>query len=175
MNKFAVQGIGYNLVLTTLGDAGTGGAGDLVPSGPSPAGRGSPGPDPEPWVGFQGALIAILLPGAFIDLGPLIALKNLMDQRARRRVPCGVRVRAPAATGTSGESRLGDSLSPAPDTTPLMLRGAPLAQPRPSEAKTRVCGLTTGGPSLRCGIREQHDEATTPAALFHTAPWRGPT
>lgn len=34
---------------------------------------------------FQGALIAILPPGAFIGLGLMIALKNLIDQRAKRR------------------------------------------------------------------------------------------
>lgn len=34
---------------------------------------------------FQGALIAILPPGAFIGLGLLIALKNLIDQALRRR------------------------------------------------------------------------------------------
>lgn len=35
---------------------------------------------------FQGALIAILPPGAFIGLGLLIALKNLVDKRLKRRV-----------------------------------------------------------------------------------------
>jgi Na+-translocating ferredoxin:NAD+ oxidoreductase subunit E len=34
---------------------------------------------------FQGMLLAILPPGAFIGLGFLIALKNLIDQRAARR------------------------------------------------------------------------------------------
>ncbi|MGQ9660519.1 MAG: electron transport complex subunit E [Thermochromatium sp.] len=34
---------------------------------------------------FQGALIAILPPGAFIGLGLMIALKNLIDQYAKRR------------------------------------------------------------------------------------------
>lgn len=36
---------------------------------------------------YQGALIAILPPGAFIGLGLLIALKNLVDRRVRRRAP----------------------------------------------------------------------------------------
>ena len=35
---------------------------------------------------FHGALVAILPPGAFIGLGLLIALKNLIDQRARHAV-----------------------------------------------------------------------------------------
>ena len=39
----------------------------------------SMGPD------FQGALIAILPPGAFIGLGLLIALKNLIDKRLQQR------------------------------------------------------------------------------------------
>ena len=36
---------------------------------------------------FQGALIAILPPGAFIGLGLLIAAKNLLDKRLARRAP----------------------------------------------------------------------------------------
>jgi Na+-translocating ferredoxin:NAD+ oxidoreductase subunit E len=43
---------------------------------------------------FQGALIAILPPGAFIGLGLMIALKNLIDQRAKKRQ---VAVQAPSA------------------------------------------------------------------------------
>jgi len=35
--------------------------------------------------GFHGALAAILPPGAFIGLGFLIALKNVIDKRAARR------------------------------------------------------------------------------------------
>ncbi|QIK37825.1 electron transport complex subunit E [Caldichromatium japonicum] len=35
--------------------------------------------------GFQGALIAILPPGAFIGLGLMIALKNLIDEQIKRR------------------------------------------------------------------------------------------
>jgi Na+-translocating ferredoxin:NAD+ oxidoreductase subunit E len=41
--------------------------------------------------GFQGALIAILPPGAFIGLGLMIALKNLIDQRAKRRAAAQAR------------------------------------------------------------------------------------
>jgi Na+-translocating ferredoxin:NAD+ oxidoreductase subunit E len=40
--------------------------------------------------GFQGALIAILPPGAFIGLGLLIALKNVIDKRAKRRAAARV-------------------------------------------------------------------------------------
>ena len=39
---------------------------------------------------FQGALIAILPPGAFIGLGLMIALKNLIDQYAKRRAAARV-------------------------------------------------------------------------------------
>lgn len=35
---------------------------------------------------YQGALIAILPPGAFIGLGLLIAVKNIIDQRAAKKV-----------------------------------------------------------------------------------------
>jgi electron transport complex protein RnfE len=35
--------------------------------------------------GFHGALVAILPPGAFIGLGLLIALKNVIDKRLARR------------------------------------------------------------------------------------------
>jgi electron transport complex protein RnfE len=34
---------------------------------------------------FQGALLAILPPGAFIGLGMLIALKNLVDKRVEQQ------------------------------------------------------------------------------------------
>jgi electron transport complex protein RnfE len=36
---------------------------------------------------YRGFLLAILPPGAFIGLGLLIALKNLIDQRAAARQP----------------------------------------------------------------------------------------
>jgi electron transport complex protein RnfE len=39
--------------------------------------------------GFHGALAAILPPGAFIGLGLLIALKNVIDKRAARRAEAG--------------------------------------------------------------------------------------
>jgi electron transport complex protein RnfE len=35
---------------------------------------------------FHGALVAILPPGAFLGLGFLIALKNVIDKRMTRRV-----------------------------------------------------------------------------------------
>ncbi len=36
------------------------------------------------WEGFQGVLVAILPPGAFLGLGGLIALKNFLDRRLAR-------------------------------------------------------------------------------------------
>jgi electron transport complex protein RnfE len=89
------MGIGFTLVLTALG-----GIRELIGQGTlfhqahlmlGEAARGlsmSLGPD------FPGALLAILPPGAFIGLGLLIALKNLIDKRARqsraaRALPAG--------------------------------------------------------------------------------------
>ena len=96
------MGIGFTLVLTTLG-----GIRELMGQGTlfhqahllfgEPA-RGltlTLGPE------FKGALVAILPPGAFIGLGLLIALKNLIDQRLRRRAPRGVPVGAPKPAGTA--------------------------------------------------------------------------
>jgi len=80
------MGVGFALVLMVLG-----GLRELVGQGTlfhqadlllGEAARGlsfSLGPD------FQGALVAILPPGAFIGLGMLIALKNVIDKRVRQR------------------------------------------------------------------------------------------
>ncbi len=49
---------------------------------------------------FQGILVAILPPGAFIGLGFLIALKNLIDKRvSRKRTAPQAAPAVPAATG----------------------------------------------------------------------------
>jgi len=48
--------------------------------------------------GFHGALLAILPPGAFIGLGLLIAVKNLVDNRLEQSKP------APATKAQSGEA-----------------------------------------------------------------------
>ncbi len=48
---------------------------------------------------FQGALIAILPPGAFIGLGLLIALKNVLDKRLKQRAAVKLAQSAPAAAG----------------------------------------------------------------------------
>jgi electron transport complex protein RnfE len=81
-----VMGLGFTLVLMTLG-----GIRELVGQGTlfyqahlmlGEAARGlsmSLGPD------YHGALLAILPPGAFMALGLLIALKNLIDKRVEQR------------------------------------------------------------------------------------------
>ena len=46
---------------------------------------------------FHGAIVAILPPGAFIFLGFLIALKNLLDKRARQRQAALAKAAPPAA------------------------------------------------------------------------------
>jgi len=93
------MGIGFTLVLMTLG-----GLRELVGQGTlfhqahlllGDAARGlslSLGSD------FQGALLAILPPGAFIGLGLLIAMKNVIDKRLQQRQATRTQ-RAP----TSGE------------------------------------------------------------------------
>ena len=80
------MGIGFTLVLMVLGGIREFlGQGTLFYQaelllGPAAAGFGlSLGSD------FQGALLAILPPGAFIAMGFLIALKNIIDKRAARR------------------------------------------------------------------------------------------
>ena len=48
---------------------------------------------PKFWENWSGILLAILPPGAFIGLGCLIAVKNVLDARAKRRAearPVGV-------------------------------------------------------------------------------------
>ncbi len=50
---------------------------------------------------YRGVLIAILPPGAFLGLGFLIALKNLIDQRLSRRQAIAVASEAPSATLTA--------------------------------------------------------------------------
>jgi electron transport complex protein RnfE len=80
------MGIGFTLVLMTLGGLRElAGQGTLFHQanlllGDAAQGIGlSLGPD------FHGALLAILPPGAFIGLGLLIALKNIIDKRLKAR------------------------------------------------------------------------------------------
>lgn len=96
------MGFGFTLVLTVLG-----GMRELIGQGTlfyqahllfGDAAQGlslSLGPD------FQGALLAILPPGAFIGLGLLIALKNIIDKRLQQRQ--GVAART-AGSGVESQS-----------------------------------------------------------------------
>ena len=109
------MGLGYSLVLTVLGGIREFLAqGTLFYQADILFGEGarvlslSLGPD------FHGALLAILPPGAFITLGFLIALKNILDKAmARRRA--SVRVSG-AATPDDRQSAGKATDQPAPAT-----------------------------------------------------------
>ena len=99
------MGLGFTLVLMTLGGLRElVGQGTLFNQAHLLLGEAARGLTLKLGADFKGALVAILPPGAFIGLGLLIALKNLIDQRARRRVPRGAPVRAPAHRGPAGEA-----------------------------------------------------------------------
>ena len=99
------MGVGFTLVLTTLGGMRElMGQGTLFHQAYLLFGEHARGLTITLGPGFKGALVAILPPGAFIGLGLLIALKNLIDQRLRRRVPRGLPVGAPSPAGTAAGS-----------------------------------------------------------------------
>ena len=80
------MGLGFTLVLTTLGGMRELlGQGTLFYQAHLLLGDWTRGLTFQLGDNFHGALIAILPPGAFIGLGLLIALKNLIDQRAQER------------------------------------------------------------------------------------------
>jgi Na+-translocating ferredoxin:NAD+ oxidoreductase subunit E len=80
------MGIGFTLVLVTLGGMREFvGQGTLFYQANLLLGEAATVLTLSLGEGFQGALIAILPPGAFIGLGLLIALKNVIDKRAKRR------------------------------------------------------------------------------------------
>ncbi|TVQ94332.1 MAG: electron transport complex subunit E [Chromatiaceae bacterium] len=103
------MGIGFTLVLVVLGAIREFlGQGTLFYQSYLLLGEAARGLQFELGGGFQGALLAILPPGAFIGLGLLIALKNILDkQLARRRA---LAAKAPAATATLTTD--GDPASP---------------------------------------------------------------
>jgi electron transport complex protein RnfE len=79
------MGIGFSLVLMVLGGIRELlGQGTLFYQAHLLLGEGARGFGLDLGDGFQGALLAILPPGAFIGLGFLIALKNVIDKRATR-------------------------------------------------------------------------------------------
>ncbi|MFY9975327.1 MAG: electron transport complex subunit E [Chromatiaceae bacterium] len=99
------MGIGFTLVLTTLGGIRElMGQGTLFHQAHLLFGEPAHGLTLTLGPEFKGALVAILPPGAFIGLGLLIALKNLIDQRLRRRAPRRVPVGAPQPAGTATAS-----------------------------------------------------------------------
>lgn len=85
------MGLGYTLVLMALGGLREFlGQGTLFHQADLLLGEAAKGLSMSLGPDFQGALIAILPPGAFIALGLLIALKNVIDKRAKRRAAARV-------------------------------------------------------------------------------------
>lgn len=76
------MGLGFTLVLMVLGGIREFlGQGTLFHQAHLLLGEGARGFGLRLGEGFQGALLAILPPGAFLGLGLLVALKNLIDKR----------------------------------------------------------------------------------------------
>ncbi|MBK1703042.1 electron transport complex subunit E [Halochromatium glycolicum] len=102
------MGIGFTLVLMVLGGMREFlGQGTLFYQADLLLGSAAQGFGLDLGEGFQGALLAILPPGAFIGLGFLIALKNLIDKRVERR-----RSAQRAARKTSEEPGASGELAP---------------------------------------------------------------
>ncbi|NBC47243.1 MAG: RnfABCDGE type electron transport complex subunit E [Gammaproteobacteria bacterium] len=99
------MGIGFTLVLMVLGGMREFlGQGTLFYQADLLLGSAAQGFGLDLGEGFQGALLAILPPGAFIGLGFLIALKNLIDKRVERRRSAQRAARKTAEEpGASGE------------------------------------------------------------------------
>jgi electron transport complex protein RnfE len=80
------MGVGFTLVLMTLGGLRElVGQGTLFHQAHLMLGEPAQGLSLSLGSNFQGILLAILPPGAFIGLGLLIALKNLIDKRLQQR------------------------------------------------------------------------------------------
>ena len=98
------MGIGFTLVLTVLGGIREFlGQGTLFYQAHLLLGEGARGFGLELGDKFQGALLAILPPGAFIALGMLIALKNVIDKRLKRLRAARVSVVEPAMAAGAAE------------------------------------------------------------------------
>ncbi len=101
----AAMGIGFTLVLTTLGGLRELlGQGTLFYQAHLLLGESARGLSLSLGEGYHGALIAVLPPGAFIGLGLLIALKNVIDRRARARRAARVELERPVTTGVAGSA-----------------------------------------------------------------------
>jgi electron transport complex protein RnfE len=80
------MGLGFTLVLVTLGAMReVVGQGTLFSQAHLLFGEAARGLGIHLWYEHQGFLLAILPPGAFLGLGLLIALKNVIDMRLERR------------------------------------------------------------------------------------------
>ncbi len=100
------MGFGFTLVLMVLGGFREFlGQGTLFYQAHLLLGAGATGFGLDLGEGFQGALLAILPPGAFIGMGFLIALKNLIDKRVERRRR---RLRAASASTATAEQASGE-------------------------------------------------------------------
>jgi electron transport complex protein RnfE len=91
------MGVGFTLVLVTLGGLRELiGLGTLFSQAHLMFGEGARDFVITLGDGFHGALLAILPPGAFLGLGLLIAVKNLIDKRAAQRKPAPAVESAPS-------------------------------------------------------------------------------
>jgi electron transport complex protein RnfE len=86
------MGLGITLVLTVLGALRElVGQGTVLSQAHQLFGSAARAVELSLGASFHGLLIAILPPGAFLGLGFLIALKNVIDRRAARTVPAPAR------------------------------------------------------------------------------------
>ncbi|HHH39235.1 MAG TPA: electron transport complex subunit E [Sedimenticola sp.] len=93
------MGLGFTLVLFTLGALREMiGLGTLLSQADLMFGEAAKGLSLSIGGDFKGMLLAILPPGAFIGLGFLIALKNLIDRRATQRKSIPVAAAQPEAS-----------------------------------------------------------------------------
>ncbi|MGD8711969.1 MAG: electron transport complex subunit E [Thiohalophilus sp.] len=96
------MGIGFTAVLVLLGAMREAlGFGTLMRQAELMFGQGADWMTLTLLEDYRGYLLAILPPGAFIGLGLLIALKNLIDKRRAERRKISVRLEQPAAATTT--------------------------------------------------------------------------
>ena len=81
------MGLGFTLVLITLGAMREAiGFGTLFAQAELLFGQGAEVLTVTLWENYRGYLLAILPPGAFIGLGLIVALKNVIDNRKAQKV-----------------------------------------------------------------------------------------
>ena len=89
------MGLGFTAVLILLGAMREGlGFGTLLSQAHLMFGEGARGLKIVLFEDYKGFLLAVLPPGAFIGLGLLIALKNIIDKRLAARKPASIAVTA---------------------------------------------------------------------------------